>query len=183
MDENENSLNNETSTEGIIELDALKQQVKDTEEKNRQLFERAKKAETEAKELKEKLGSVKPAEKSNKLDYAQKAFILASGYKSDELSHFEEAIETTGKSLEDLIGSTWFQKEMAERREAKATADATPSGSPRGTQISARDTVEYWLAKGELPPLDQRKLREEYVNAKLRKVKDDNKFTDNPVVM
>lgn len=120
--------------------------------------------------------------KSGDLDYGQKAFLVANGVKdAEEVALVQTVMKDTGKTLEQVLESKYFQAELKEMRDAKATADATPNGTKRSGQ-SARDTVEYWLAKGELPPADQVKLRRDVVNARMKAESSGNPFTSNPVV-
>jgi len=114
-------------------------------------------------------------------DYAQKAYLKASGIAQDEFSLIEEAMKGTGMDIDGVLGSKWFQSALKEQRELKATGDATPSPTKRaGNQT--RNDVDYWIAKGELPPADQPKLRQQVVNAKIAAEKAKNQFTDNAVV-
>lgn len=123
----------------------------------------------------------KPVSKSGELDYGQKAFLIANGVKdSDEVALVKDIMSNTGKSLDDVLESKYFQAELKEMRDTKKTEKATPPGTKRTGQ-SAADTVEYWLAKGELPPTSERKLRQDVVNARINQEKDKNHFTDNPV--
>ena len=107
------------------------------------------------------------ANNSGELDYGQKAFLAANGVKgSDEMKLVQEIMRNTGKrDLESVIESKYFKSELEEMRALRSTAEANPSGSKRSGQTSS-DSVDYWLAKGELPPKDQPELRRQYVNAK-----------------
>ena len=123
----------------------------------------------------------KTSKKSDDLDYGEKAFLIANGIKeSDEMDLVQEVMKSTGKSLDEVVGSRFFQAELKEMRDDKATADATPKGSKRGNN-SASNTVEYWIAKGELPPKDQRELRQKVVNARIKADSSKSQFTDTPV--
>ena len=124
---------------------------------------RRKRAETKLSKSKE----TKPPSKSDELDYGKKAFLVANGIKgSKEMELVESIVKETGKTIEQVIESKYFQAELKEIRDLKTTEDATPKGSKRTGQ-SAKDTVGYWIAKGELPT--DRKLRQEVVNARIKK--------------
>lgn len=113
------------------------------------------------------------------LDYGQKAFLMASGLKnSAEMDLAFKAMQETGKPLEVIIESKWFKEDL----EAQRTKEAVPTGKNRTGNPSATDTVEYWLAKGQLPPADQVELRKKVVNAKIAKQKSGNVFSANPVI-
>jgi len=129
---------------------------------------------------KEKQSQNKKEDKKD-FDYAEKAYLKAMGIEKDEFPFVKEAMQSTGKSLDEILDSKYFQSELKEKREEKASQDAIPSGTKRSGG-SARDSVEYWLAKGEMPPEDQPKLRREVVNARIAAEERKTKFTDRPVV-
>lgn len=104
-------------------------------------------------------------------DLGEKAFLIANGIKGkEEMEFFNKMKKETGKDAESLLETTYFQAELREFREKRASDLATPKGSPRSNNSSV-DTVEYWIAKGELPPNtpDNKKLREDVVNARMKK--------------
>lgn len=96
-----------------------------------------------------------------------------------EIELVESIMKETGKDVEAVLGSKYFQAELKAFREEQATKDATPSGTKRSAQ-SARDEVDYWIAKGELPK-DNPELARKVVNAKLEKIKSRNQFSDDPI--
>lgn len=99
----------------------------------------------------------------------EKAFLAVNGIKgSDELDFVKKMKKETGRSTEDLLDSTYFQTELKDFREKKSTEKATPTGSKRSSNSSA-NTVEYWLAKDELPPVSETQLRRDVVNARMNK--------------
>jgi hypothetical protein len=121
------------------------------------------------------------ANQTKGFDYAQKAYLKASGFAQDEFALVEEAMKGTGLDIDGVLGSKWFQAALKEQRELKATGEATPNGTKRaGNQT--RNDVDYWIAKGELPPLDQPELRRKVVNAKIKAAKEGSMFTNTPVV-
>lgn len=143
----------------------------------------------ELRRAQQKLGieeevEVKPTVKSFTLDRADKAFLNANGVKgADEYALVTDFVKNTGKDIEEIIDSKFFQtqiKELRETRESRAASDAT-SGSQRSNN-SARDTVDYWVAKGQLPPPYMTNLRREVVNAKIKQATDTGKFTSSPVI-
>lgn len=146
--------------------------------------------ERQAKQLRKKLGveekaEPKKAKKSDDIDYAQEAYLIAQGIKeADERELVRERMEDTGKSLKEIIESKSFQRDVKELRDERAVKLATPSSSRRSS-VSAKDTVDYWKAKidaGQATLLDVSdiKLRRQIVNSRLAKEKDINHFTDNP---
>lgn len=131
-------------------------------------------------QLEKKLGiSTEKQTKTSKkgsLDYSQKAFLIANGIKgNDEFGLVTEVMKSTGKSLDDIIESKYFKAELNELRELNKSADANPSSGNRSSN-SARNTVEYWIAKGELPPASEVELRRKVVNARMQKAKSVGQF-------
>lgn len=154
-------------------------------EREKQFLARAKKAEAKLKEAKATKQEAKPKTETKKadMDYGKKAFLVANGIKgSEEIGLAERISDETGKTLDEVIESKYFKYELNELREAAKIADATPSTSKR-SGTSARDSVDYWVKKGELPPPDQVALRRAVVNEKSKIAKNDSShFTDNPVI-
>ena len=135
----------------------------------------------DVEEPKAKLKKKKSVSKEKGFDYAQKAFMKVNDVTSKEYPLVQDIMDATGKDLDEVLESKYFRAEQKELREAEASADAIPDGTKRSAQTS-RDKVDYWLAKGEMPPADQVQLRRDYVNAKLKKAEDVSKFSDKPVV-
>ena len=106
---------------------------------------------------------------SVEFDYGQKAFLKANGVEpGSEQELALSFVKETGKTLEQVLASKYFQAELTELRETKATENAIPSNSKRSNQ-SSKDEVDYWIAKGELPPVDQVELRRAVVNRRMEK--------------
>jgi len=122
--------------------------------------------------------------KSGELDLAQRAFLNSEGIKGkSEHALVQEWMKDTGKSLDAVIENPRFQAELKDFREGVATKEAMPKGTRRSSQTS-RDSVEYWVAKGELPPNtpENQDLRRKVVNAKIEAKRDRDVFTKTPVV-
>lgn len=168
----------ETSEEETTEEDSNEDELTDRE---KQFLARAKKAEKKLKAEKKTLTEDKPKEepKESSLDYGQKAFLVAEGVKRGEETNLVEEFMETGKSLEEILDSRVFQAELKSLREDIKAKEATPSNSKRSTSTS-RDKVEYWVNKGELPPIDQVELRRAVVNAKVKSENSGSNFTGNP---
>lgn len=149
--------------------------------------------ERQAKQLRKKLGKetdtstdkTTKKSKTSEFDYGQKAFLIANGIKgADEMQLAREVMEETGKSdLEALVESKYFQARLKEFREDAAAEAAMPKGT-RKTAATSKDSVEYWIAKGELPPdtPENTELRRKVVNAKQQKATSGSKFTSHAVV-
>lgn len=113
---------------------------------------------------------------SNSNDLGEKAFLAVNGIKTaEERAFFNKMKKETGKSADDLIESTYFQSEFSSFKEKQASANATPTGSKRAGN-SSTSTVDYWLAKGELPPASEVQLRRDVVNARIKKEQSQGQF-------
>lgn len=111
-------------------------------------------------------------------DYGQKAYLKSSGIDADDFEFVKEVMDNTGKDLDSVLASKYFQSELKERKDLRMAEQATPSGSKRAGNTT-RDQVEYWMAKGELPP--DRELRQKVVNARMKAEQDKSQFTEQPV--
>jgi uncharacterized membrane protein YgaE (UPF0421/DUF939 family) len=169
----------EETNEGEVDLvEAENKDTTDWKQKHDELAARLKRAETKLTKTKIEKEVEK---KSQGLDRMDRAILRVEKITAeDEVSLVEDLMKETGKSLEQVLESKFFQHELKELRDARATKEATPSASKRAGQ-SPRSEVDYWLAKGELPPADQPELRREYVNKKMAKASNVNRFTDDPV--
>lgn len=122
-----------------------------------------------------------PAPQASKgFDYAQKAYLKSSGIQADEFDLIKEVMDSTGKDIDAVLGSEWFQKELKEQREHKATAAATPKGGSRASNPT-QDTVEYWLTKldagsAKVSDIPDRALRTKVVNARIARASGKNNF-------
>lgn len=136
---------------------------------------------TEKKVEPTKPADQKPAEEKKSFDYAEKAFLKSSQIAPSEYELVLEIMHATGKDLESVLESKYFQAELKERREEQSSKEAIPPGSKRSNS-SSRDSVDYWIAKNELPPADQVELRRKVVNEKINRAKNKSQFSDTPVV-
>lgn len=143
----------------------------------------AKRFKTKLEKAKEAKAPIEPKapEKKEGFDYAEKAFLKASGIQSNEYEFVQEVLKSTGKSLDEVLESKYFQNELKERREEADTKKAIPEGTKRSSGAPI-DSVDYWLAKGELPPKEQSELRRKVVNAKIKKAQQESKFTPYSIV-
>ena len=165
------SLSNENVHE-VKELLASEAEV--SEKSSSQLYTRAKKAEGfEKKDGKwvKKENKIEPkvddkkAEKS-KLDFGEKAFLKAYGIEGSEALDFIASMrERTGDELDILVNDEIVTAKLKAFKDASAAKDAIPSKTNRSNQSDAKENVDYWIKKGELPK--DTELRKKVVNAKL----------------
>ena len=157
--ENFNSLNEENFINELdtLDEDARKEKVleivrKHNEfgDKNRQLFERAKKSEGELKELKAKADE-KPAPKKSDdklLERLDKMALQVAGItEADEVEHFNKWKDETGREADSIVGNSIFKKELEEIRTAKANLKATSEIKGEKGESGVRNTPDYWIAK------------------------------------
>ena len=149
------------------------EETTDWQARARELEGRLKRAEKKLSRSETETPTKAPS-KTGDFDYGQKAFLVANGVKStDEMKLVKEIMSNTGKSLDQVLESKYFTAELNEMREMKKSQDAIPSNSKRTSQ-SGKDTVDYWLAKGELP--EDRELRSKVVKAKWKSSSSVNPF-------
>lgn len=113
-------------------------------------------------------------------DYAELAYLTAKGISDDDISFVEDTVKDTGKSLKDLLGAKWFQEELKDKQQERASKEAIPTGSNRAGS-SAKDEVDYWIAKGEMPK-NNPELARKVLKAREKAEIDHSKFTDTPVI-
>lgn len=169
-------LDSET-TEGQPETTTQKSEKKPTETLEAREARLARQLEQTRKKLgrtTEKQEPTQTSQPSN--DLGEKAYLIANGIKTpEEISLAKKLAKETGKDIESLLATTYFQTELKDFRDKKATTDAIPSGNKRANNSSV-DTVEYWIAKGELPPASEVELRQKVVNARMKKEETKGQF-------
>lgn len=172
---------NDIEVEETLDLPEVKEGEEDTTDwkaEATKLREKAIRQRERTKILKEQLkantpkaeAKAEPEKKSGELGYSELAYLRADGIKDKaEIALVKEVMEDTGKSLQDVIDSKYFQSALKEHRDAKASADAVPKGTKRSGQ-SASDSVDYWIAKGENPPNtpENTQLRRDVVAARMK---------------
>lgn len=173
--ENIDSTNNEA--EEVIETPEENNQEETQEENTHEKHQETPEAklarlERQTKQLKRKLGldsePQKATQKSDGLDYGQKAFLVANGIKeSSEMKLVQSIMQETGKSLEQVLDSKYFQAELNEMRELQTSKNAVPTGKRAGNVPT--ESVEYWLTKDfKDVPAD---MKAKVVNARLNQEK------------
>jgi len=158
---------------------ALKKERDELAQTNRQLFERAKKAEGFVKVDGKWVKAPKPEEAvatknelkatASELEAAQLDFFDLKGYSEpDEVAIFQNIMKRTGMSHREVIKDDYALAKIKSLRDQRDVLKATPSSTKRGGQPSA-DNVELALAKfestGELPT--DFALRSKVINAKV----------------
>lgn len=123
-------------------------------------------------QIDKKLGTPKVEQptQTNGLDNGTKAYLVANGIKgTEEFGFFQKWAERTGEDIDAIIEDDIFQAKLKSLRDNKASKLASSVSSTKRSQSSARDSVDYWIAKGELPPEDMRDLRFKVVAEKRKR--------------
>ena len=98
--------------------------------------------------------------------------VTRSELKENGLKDAEEIELVTEKAKElgidplKLVKDGYADTMLKNHRQAKANELANPSTQSRGG-VNATDSVDYWIAKGELPPANKVELRRQVVNKKM----------------
>ena len=152
----------------------------------RQLEQHEKKHKLGSHAEKQPEGDSNQASDPNELDYGQLAFLASQGVdvnSEKQLELVRKSMKETGKDLKGLLSSKYFQAELKELKDEAAATDAIPQKGGRAGG-AARNSVEYWVAKGELPPNtpENQQLRRDVVNAKTKAAQSGSQFSSTPVV-
>ena len=95
----------------------------------------------------------------------------------------EKALEETGKDQKSVLESTWFMAELKAAQDKRSVEGATPKGGRSGGETPSTKK-EFWIAAGKLPPEtpENRELRIEVVNARMKIEGNRNKFAEKAVI-
>ena len=134
--------------------EAAKEAYEKALSQNKQLFARAKKAEGfELKDGQWVRGS-KPAPETKpkdepklSTDYGLLAFLKVNNIEhEDDVAYFNQVRSETGKKPEEIIRSKYFQAELKERQEIRATKEALPKENNRGGSKGGSEAA-LWVEK------------------------------------
>lgn len=179
----------ETTPEEKESLDeaALKEKLAKTESANRQLFERAKRAEgfvfdkeskrwvkPEKPEPKVETTKVEPKATTGELDETQLDFLELKGVtEDDDLSVIKSVMTRTGQTLRQTLKDEYVVSKLEANKKQREVQNAMPSSSKRsgGGELN---NVDYWVAEneksGKLP--DDFELRKKVIEAKVAQSSD-----------
>lgn len=127
-----------------------------------------------AKRLRKELGIKDPEpekkviNKSDELDWGQKAYLKASGVDPSEFTFFQNTMKDTGKDIDTLLNAKWFQAELKDMRDKKTIMEATPTSRPKQGE-NTKSKVDYWVERPGLP--EDRMLAREVVEARYQREK------------
>lgn len=167
-------------TEDVV---ALKEKMNELSDKNRKLFERAKRAEgfernDEGRWIKkpEVKTEPPPVSQSNEPDYAKLAYLETKGIAHpDDQKIVQDEAQRLKLPLTDVLQMEHIKSKL----EAAKSQREAQAGMPKGRGSSSGKTqqdVDYWLAKGETP--DDLEMAEKVINARINKEKNTNMFSD-----
>lgn len=92
---------------------------------------------------------------SDELGYDVKAYLKTSGINANEFNFVKAELKASGKDLDSLLESKYFQENLEQHRALANTQNATVKGK-RNVGV-ATDSVEYWAGKEFADvPLDMR---------------------------
>ncbi len=107
------------------------------------------------------LSTKKETKKTGDLDYGQQGYLASKGVEHDEDIEFVEGmLSRNGDELKDVMKDEYVVKKLKSMKEARKLNDAIPD-SKRGS-APARDKVDYWIKKGEMPGLDPDQSADQY---------------------
>lgn len=82
---------------------------------------------------------------SDGFGYDVKAYLKASGINANEFDFVKQEMKASGKGVDDLLESKYFQEALETKRGLDKTANATIKGKKSGGVST--DSVEYWASK------------------------------------
>ena len=193
--ENENldSLNEETGEEEILDDPVvLKEKVNDLSGKNKQLFERAKKAEgfeknAEGKWMKIQKPEAKPEAElkpqSNEPDYAKIAFLEQRGLTHpDDQKLVQDEAARLKLPLTDILNMGHIKSQLETIKDQREAMAGMPKGRGKAGGGATQQDVDYWIDQknpdGTFKTPDDPALAEKVIEARINKEKQGNKFSD-----
>lgn len=133
----------ETSTEEVEESDDTTEE-QETDSKDWKAEALKYKAILERNKGKEVVKEVK-TEQSDGFGYDVKAYLKASGINANEFDFVRAEMKASGKDVDALLDSKYFQEALETRRALDKTDKATIKGKRSGGVST--DSVEYWASK------------------------------------
>lgn len=110
----------------------------------------------------------------------QKTYLRAAGImEEDEVELAKDLQKKTGLDWDKLVDDDYFKNKLENLRETKANTLATAGIKSGAGGSGAKNTPEYWIAKGVPPTIDQvsdRKTRAKIARAMMANTKSGKKF-------
>lgn len=89
-----------------------------------------------------------------------------------------EIMNAKGMTAREVVGISWVQNMLKDNANVRRNTAATPGASKRSGQVSAKETVGYWLNRSDLPPKDNKELRRQVIHARNNAQKRDQMFNN-----
>lgn len=170
----------ESTVEANPELDSLKADLQNRDEMIGSLKRELKDAKKAAKETKTVEQEPQKSDDTGLLQKFDKLALRTEGITDeDEVELANKLKEETGKDMEDLLNSKYFKSELEALRETKANVAAAAGVKGSAGSSNAKQTPEYWIAKGTPPSREDvpdRKTRAAIARAMMADQKDGRKF-------
>lgn len=206
--ENNENLDSQNENKDVIAIDEnddinavkekfgkLSERNQKTTDNNKQLFERAKKAEgfekdgsgqwikNEKKEIKIEKKDKPEAKSDEEFGLLELTFLKGEDIKSEEeIAFVKKELEEAGLSKENLpklLSNKYFKAQLEEFKTEKANIKATSGVEGGGGDSKAVNTPEYWISKGVPPTKEQvpdRKTRAKIARAMIASSKSTKTF-------
>lgn len=163
---------------------------------NRQLYERAKKAEgfeynkdekkwtkkekPEPKiepNKKSKEEQNKPTESQRALELSQKALLTSLGFReNEEQEYILDEAKRLDKDISEIVNDSYQKSKLKDMKDERKTKDGMPKGKGKSGEVEK--DVDYWVKKGEMPTHDPA-LAEKVIAAKEAKDSSNKPFSDD----
>jgi len=183
VQDTQNTVEDKTSQNDELEskvktLDAQRQNWKnkavdpDTGKTYKELYDEAKKADKTVENDKKA---------PNEFGLLEKTYLRSAGVTAeDEVELAKDIQKKTGMDWDQLVDDDYFQTKLEDLRTSRANVEATSDiKGGGGGQSGAKNTPEYWVAKGVPPTAEQvpdRKTRVKIARAFMTNSKEGKKF-------
>lgn len=132
------------------------QDAEKLKELNKKLYERAKKAEAEAKELKKKTDAPKPQAQQEQKDMSSKDLYSLMEHKVPS-KHIDEVVKASkilGKSIQETLEDGFVQARLKTLAEEDQTANATNTGGSKRATVKLTDEqiVQRYMEGKDVDP-------------------------------
>lgn len=179
--ENEQEVDIDEDFEETAEVD---EDTTDWKARALELEQKSIKQRARTKALKDELSKFKtaPVEKqeqkqtTNEPDYAKLAYLKSEGVTHPEDQKLvQDEANRLKLPLTDILNMGHIKSQLENNKDQREAMAGAPKGNgSRGNQT--QNDVDYWLAKGETP--DDLELAEKVIDARMNKIKNANKFSD-----
>jgi len=128
--------------------------------------------------------------KSSEVDFTSgdKALLRSFDIKgADEIALAKNWMQRYGDEIDVMAENEVFQSKLKSLRESKASIDATPKGTRRGTQTSSND-VQSWVDKinsgqAKSSDIEDVQLRRQVLNKRIEDQRSGSRFSANGIIM